>query len=170
MIQDWKEHPPIYFRDIQVLLGFCNLYRRFIRQFATLAKPLNLLMAGMKNGKKPGKIGSAWTAQEQSAFINLLSAFETAPLLKYYDPERPGQIETNTSTVAVGGIYSQQYKDGWHPVDYYSRQLKGPELRYRTPDQEILAIIEGFKTWRHYIKGSKYPTEVITDHRTCKAS
>ena len=164
-IREWKEYPPIYYRDIQVLLGFCNFYRRFIENYAKLAKPLNLLMVGMKNGRKPGKIGTAWTDREQTAFISLLEAFEKAPLLRHFDPDRPGRIETDASNLAMGGVYSQQYDNGWHPVAFFSRQFKGAEIRYGTPDQEMLAIVQCFKTWRHYIDGSKFPVEVITDHK-----
>lgn len=122
-------------------------------------------MAGMKNGRKPGKIGNAWTEKEQSAFISLLEAFGNAPLLRHFDPNRPGRIETDASKLAMGGVFSQKHDDGWHPVAFFSRQFKGPETCYSTPDQEMLAIVQCFKTWRHYVEGSKFPIEVITDHK-----
>ena len=42
-------------------------------------------------------------------------------------------------------------------------------MNYGTPDQEMLAIVEAFKHWRHYLEGSKYPVEVLTDHQNLQA-
>ena len=50
----WKEHPPKSYRDVQILLGFCNFYRRFIRGYSRVARSLTSLMKGSKNGKKTG--------------------------------------------------------------------------------------------------------------------
>ena len=53
-ITEWKNNPPESFRDVQVLLGFCNFYRRFIHGYSRLAQPLTSLMKGSKDGKKTG--------------------------------------------------------------------------------------------------------------------
>ena len=55
-ITKWKNTPPELYRDVQVLLGFCNFYRRFIRGYSTIARPLTSLMKGSKNGKKGGDL------------------------------------------------------------------------------------------------------------------
>ena len=73
-------------------------------------------------------------------------------------------METNASKSGMGAILSQLFDGRWHPIAFFSRQFKGPKLNYRTPDQEIIAIIESFKYWRHYLEGSKYPIKVLTDH------
>jgi reverse transcriptase-like protein len=59
-IQEWKDYPPKSYRDVQVLLGFCNFYRRFIRGYAKLARPLTALMKGSKNGRKFGNFDKDW--------------------------------------------------------------------------------------------------------------
>ncbi len=38
------------------------------------------------------------------------------------------------------------------------------ETRYKTHNQELLAIVQAFKTWRHYLKGCKYEVLIFTDH------
>ncbi len=38
------------------------------------------------------------------------------------------------------------------------------EIRYETHDGKLLAIVEAFKTWRHYLEGCKYEVLVLTDH------
>src|ERR1044072_2919666 len=51
-IQEWKEHPPKSYRDVQVLLGFCNFYRRFIEGYSRITRPLTSLIKGSKNARK----------------------------------------------------------------------------------------------------------------------
>ena len=126
-------------------------------------------MKGSKNGRKTGDFDKEWTDAQQRAFLTLLGAFEKAPLLRHYDPTLPIRLETDASTHALSGILSQLFEGRWHPIAFYSRQFKGPELNYGTPDQEMLAIVEAFKHWRHYLEGSKHPVEVLTDHHNLQA-
>ena len=163
-IREWKSRPPQNYRDVQVLLGFCNFYRRFIRGYSQLAQPLTTLLKGSKNGKKSGDLSKEWGEPQREAFLTLLGAFETAPMLKHFDPERQSRVEADASDYALGGIFSQLYEDGWHPEAFYSRQFKGAEVRYGTPDKEMLAIVDSFKHWRHYLEGSKHNIEVLSDH------
>jgi hypothetical protein len=51
-IKEWESHPPRSYRDLQVLLGFCNFYQRFIRGYLAIARPLTSLLKGSKGGKK----------------------------------------------------------------------------------------------------------------------
>ena len=166
-ISEWKDHPPRSYRDVQVFLGFCNFYRRFIRGYSRIATPLTSLMKGSKNGRKTGDFEKEWGSAQMDAFLALLGAFEQAPLLRHYDPERPTRLETDASKRALSGILSQLFEGRWHPIAFYSRQFKGPELNYGTPDQEMLAIVESFKHWRHYLEGST--VEVLTDHHNLQA-
>ncbi|EED18398.1 gag/polymerase/env polyprotein, putative [Talaromyces stipitatus ATCC 10500] len=163
-ISEWKEHPPGSYWDIQVFLGFCNFYRRFIQGYSRIARPLTSLMKGSKDGKKTGDFRREWGNTQQEAFLELLSAFETVSLLQHFDPDLLTRLETDASKYTLSGILSQLFEEQWHPIAFYSRQFKGPELNYGTPDQEMLAIVRAFKHWRHYLEGSKYPVEVLTDH------
>ncbi len=52
----------------------------------------------------------------------------------------------------------------WHLVAFFSRKMIPPKIQYKTYDQELLAIVEVFKTWRHYLEGCKYEILVPTDH------
>lgn len=117
-IKDWENHPPRSYRDLQVLLGFCNFYRRFIRGHSAIARPLTSLLKGSQNGRKSGDFSKEWGSLQQQAFLTLLGTFQTAPLLRHYDPELPMRLETDASDAALGGILSQLQKDTgqWHPI------------------------------------------------------
>lgn len=164
-IQEWPE--PQTYHDIQVFLGFCNFYRRFIHRYSAIAAPLTALLRGSKDGRKPGKANL--TDNEKRAFRNLIHAFEDAPLLRHYDPTRRIRLETDASQVAMAGILSQPDDEGkYHPVAFWSRKFKGPELDYGTPDQEMMAIVESFKHWRHYLEGNPHQIEVLSDHQNLR--
>jgi hypothetical protein len=155
-IKEWEDHPPRSYRDLQVLLGFCNFYRRFIQGYSAIARPLTALLKGSQNGRKSGDFSKDWGSLQQQAFLALLGAFQTAPLLRHYNPTLPIRLETDASDAALGGILSQQQPDTslWHPIAYFSKQFKGAETNYSTPDKELMAIVECFKHWRHYLEGS----------------
>ncbi len=94
-------------------------------------------------------------------------AFLKAPILNHFDPERHIRIETDASGYAIGGVLSQLTSDNsgqWHPEAFFSRKMIPAETRYETHNGELLAIVEAFKTWRHYLKGWKYEVLVLTDH------
>ena len=52
----------------------------------------------------------------------------------------------------------------WYPVAYFSRKMIPAETRYKTHNAELLAIVEAFKTWCHYLEGCKHKVLVLTDH------
>ena len=112
-------------------------------------------------------------------------AFTEAPILRHFDPECHIRIETDASGYAIGGVLSQLTSDQvtldsesnptkksdfgqWHPIVYFSRKMIPAEMRYETHDGELLAIVEAFKTWRHYLKGCKHKVLVLTDHNNLR--
>ncbi len=93
--------------------------------------------------------------------------FVEAPILNHFNLERYIRIETDALSYTISGILSQLTSDDlglWHPVGFFSRKIIPAETWYKTPDGELLAIIEVFKTWRHYLEGCKYEVFVLTDH------
>ena len=146
-IKEWESHPPRSYRDLQVLLGFCNFYRRFIQGYSAIARPLTSLLRGSQNGRKSGDLKQVWGSLQQQAFLALLGAFQTAPLLRHYNPALPIRLEADASDAALGGVLSQLQEDTnkWHPLAFFSKQFKGAEVYYFTPNKELIAIVECFK-------------------------
>jgi hypothetical protein len=168
-IADWPS--PTSYKDIQQFLGFANFYRRFIKDYSRIARPLTSLLKGMVNGRKPGKLTLEGDAAE--AFKTLCAAFTTAPVLVHFARDAPIKVETDASTFACSGILSQLQSVGsgnpeWHPVAFWSRKFIDAETRYETYDQEMLAIVDAFKHWRHYLEGASHPVRVLTDHNNLK--
>ncbi|SCO20290.1 uncharacterized protein FFB20_15917 [Fusarium fujikuroi] len=165
-ILEWPE--PTTYREIQVFLGFCNFYRRFIYGYSKVTAPLTALMKGSQNGKKPGSV--RLNDQERQSFRALIAEFGKAPVLRHFDPERHIRVETDASDYAMAGILSQPDDEGrYHPIAFWSRKFNDPERRYGTPDQEMMAIVESFKHWRHYLEGSLKQVEVLSDHQNLQS-
>ncbi|SLM34140.1 gag polymerase env [Lasallia pustulata] len=174
-VEEWL--PPQDVHQLQVFLGFANFIRRFIKNYLQIAAPLlNLLKTG-KNKKEigvkvqqtnvvPPPFPLSETALE--AFKALKEAFTSAPLLRYFDENKPMRVETDASAFAIGGILTQQFEINghlhWLPVTYYSKKLLDTETRYGTGEQELFAIVEAMHHWRHYCRGARHPIVVLTDH------
>ena len=107
------------------------------------------------------------TSGARKAFTELRQAFIKAPILHHFDLKCHIRVETDASGYAIGGVLSQLTSDDlgrWHPVAFFSRKMIPAETRYETHDGELLAIVEAFKTWRHYLEGSQHEVLVLTNH------
>lgn len=155
-VKSWKT--PVCIKDIQAFLGFANFYRRFIKNFSSLAKPLTELT------KKD--IPWIWSRTCEKAFLTLKSAFTQAPVLRHFDPDKRCIVEVDSSDWALGGILSQ-YDDQkiLHPVAYFSGPLNAAQINYEIYDKELLAVVTAFKHWRPELEGTLDPVLVITDHK-----
>ena len=137
-IQDWPALTSV--TQTRGFLGFGNFYRRFIRGFSELAKPLNDLL------KKDKKFN--WTSDCQLAFDELKKRFTEEPVLMMPDQSRPFQIETDASKYATGAVLTQLDLNGdRHPVSFLSKMFSPTERNYKIYDQELLAIIQALNEW-----------------------
>ena len=107
------------------------------------------------------------TPDAKWAFTQLRQAFTKAPIFRHFDPEYHIRNKTDVSGYAIGGVLSQLTLDNlgrWHPVAFYSWKMILAKTRYKTHNGELLSIVKGFKTWRHYLKHCKHEVLVLTDH------
>ncbi len=107
------------------------------------------------------------TLRARKAFTKLRQAFVEAPILNYFDPECHIWIEMNASGYVIGRILSQLTLNDLgqcHPIAVFSKKMISSETQYETYNGELLAIIEAFKTWRHYLEGCKHDVLVLTEH------
>ena len=161
-VEQWPK--PTCTRDIQVFLGFTNFYQRFVEGYSCLTAPLTELTKGAIKGKssrEPFQLGK----EAHQAFFTLKERFLTALILTHFDAGQPIYVETDASDFAIAGILSQVQEDKqWHPVAFWSHKMQGTERHYETHDKELLAIVESFKRWHHYLEGSQFPMYILCDH------
>ena len=106
---------PTCVRDVRSFLGLASYYRKFIRGFKDIARPLHKL-----TGKA---VVFEWTDEHEVALQGLKTALVTAPVLAHPNMQLPFTIMTDASDNAVGGILCQDQGMGLQPVAYYSRSL-----------------------------------------------
>ena len=157
VILDWTR--PTTLKQVQSFIGFCNFYRRFIRNFSHITKPLHKL------AQKDFKF--EWTSACQTAFDEMKKAITSAPVLRHFDRDREAILETDSSDYVNAGILSQYDDDGvLHPVAFYSKNLAPAECNYEIYDKELLAIINGLETWRADLESTDIPIKIFTDHKS----
>src|SRR5258705_10258123 len=155
-VVDWPT--PENTTDVHSFLGFTNFYQRFIRNFSDIAKPMNALL--QKNTKW------LWADEQACTFECLKTAICSAPVLVFPDPDRAYLVEADSSGYATGAVLSQMRDDKkWHPIAFINKGLSPAERNYNICDKEMLAIIRALEQWRHYLEGTKYPVQVLTDHK-----
>ena len=82
------------------------------------------------------------------------------------DIRNPFHIKCDTSNFATGAILSQVASNGkWHLYAYISKLLSLMEYNYLIYNKELLAIIQAFEAWQHYLEGTKYLVDVWIDHK-----
>ena len=156
VIGDWPT--PRNLKEVQSFLGFANFYRRFIDAYSRIVRPLT----NLTQKDTPFQ----WSPPQEAAFQQLKSAFQSAPVLAHFDPDHQIIIETDASDFAIGTILSQlQPADNdIHPIAFHSRTMAPAERNYDIYDKELLAIVESFQHWRHYLEGARHRIEVFSDH------
>ena len=151
-----KEFPvPKTQKNVRQFLGLSGFYRRFLRNYAKIARPLFDLL------KKDAKFD--WTTECQKAFEFLKDQLCKAPILIFPNFKEEFLLFTDASGIAIGALLAQGTIKKNNPVAYFSRALKGAELRYSTYEKEALAIHDSIKHFRQYLYANKFT--VITDHK-----
>ena len=151
---------PTDLSKLRQFLGLGSYYRRFIRNFASIAAPLSALT------KKNAPF--EWTLKCQEAFKRLKQLLCRAPVLAYpqFGPGQQFVLETNASLAGLGAVLSQTDDQGHlHPVAYASRSLHKHECNYHITELETLAIVWAAGYFRPYLLG--HHCLVLTDHAAC---
>ena len=110
---EWPK--PKSVRDVRSFLGLASYYRRFVRGFSEMARPLTELT---KSG-----VEWKWSSTQHQAFNRLKLALTTAPILKLPDFEKQFVVTTDASDAAVGAILEQDFGNGLQPIAFSSRKL-----------------------------------------------
>ena len=146
---------PTSAKEVQKFLGLANYYRRFVKGFASIAKPLHKLTEKNSVFK--------WTEECQEAFIELRHRLTSTPALAHPDFSKPFTLDTDASNTGIGAVLSQEGEDGVeHVIAFGSRLLTKPERNYCVTRRELLAVVFFTNHFRPYLMGRKFCLR--TDH------
>ena len=145
--------PPKNYTGVRSFIGMTGFFRRFIKHFARIAKPLNNILEGKGREFKLQLVTLSPEALE--AFHTLKEKCMTAPVLAFADFKKPFRLTTDASGDGLGAVLSQKADDGeYHPVAFASRELKGGEAKYHSSKLEFLAlkwaVTEQFREYLQY--------------------
>jgi hypothetical protein len=155
-------------KDVEQFLGLAGYYRRFIADFSKIAAPLSALCGTLKKPTKGARSSAlpkkafTWGEEEQRAFDHLKEAVSSAPCLAMPDPDREFIVHTDASGFATGAVLMQKFAEGLWPIAFLSKKMKPAERNYPIYEQELLAILNALRAWRHYLGGRRFT--VWTEH------
>lgn len=172
---------PQTLRELKSFLGFSGYYRRFVKGYSSIVKPLHNLTSGYpplhkKTRSKPPDprqktnqyhdpkehFGARWTTACQQAFESVIQSLTTAPVLAFADPQRPYLLHTDASTTGLGAVLYQEQENHLRVVGYASRGLSRSESRYPAHKLEFLALKWSVtEKFSDYLYGNHFT--VVTD-------
>ena len=150
--------PPKNTTQLKSFLGAIGYYRKFIKNFAQIAKPLFYLL----------KKNSIFNFSEEciKAFEELKNKLIQAPILTPPDFSKPFIIRTDASRDGLGGVLLQRDKNNLEvPIFYESRSLSKSEENYSITDLEGKAVFHCVQKFKQFITGNSFITIVYTDHK-----
>jgi len=121
-------------KDVQKFWRLASYYKRFVKDFAKIARPLHEMT------RKENKW--SWEERQQKVFEELKKRFMTEPVLVTSDLDKEMRVEADASDFATGEVLSMKCEDEkWRPVAYISKSLNKAERNYKIHNKEMLAII-----------------------------
>lgn len=166
---------PTNLKTLQSFLGFAGYYRRFIKGYAAIAKPLNDLTRGYATSHRPKSrrsdnqlldpkqlFGIRWTPECQLAFSTLIDRLTSAPVLGFADPALPYILHTDANTTGLGAALYQEQEGKLRAIAFASRGLTQSESHYPAHKLEFLALKWSVtENVQDYLYGANFT--VITD-------
>ncbi len=153
-ILDWPV--PTKKKELQSFLGFTNFYRRFIKNYSKIVKPMTQLM---------GNDAWRWGRAQQEAFEQLKKQLAEDVVLTIPTNEGKFRVEADASKGAIGAVLSQEQEGKWRPVSFLLKSLSVTERNYEIYDKELLTIMLALEEWRHYLMGAYQDFKIWTDHQ-----
>ena len=151
-VQQWPVPQSVH--ELRSFLGLCTYYRRFVPNFASVARDLHVLT-------EHGHVFK-WTDSCQKAFEELKHALSSAPVLAYPRQGIRFMLDTDASNTGIGAVLSQVQDDQERVIAYYSRTLSKSERNYCVTRRELLAVVEAIKHFHKYLYGQEF--SLRTDH------
>lgn len=150
---------PIDVSRLRAFLGLANYYRRFVKNFSLIAKPLTIL-----TGKDQPW---TWGHEQQQAFDTLKQKLGSALVLRRPDATRPFQLHTDWSAVGLGAVLAQKDDVGReYVIAFASRSNNNAESNYSSYEGEALAAVWAIAHFRPYLYGQQFT--LVTDHQPLK--
>ena len=147
---------PKNLKDVRAYVSLLSYYRKYIKNFAQIAKPLTSLLE--KNAK------FVWTTECQNAFDTLKAALSERTQLTLPDFTKPFILACDASAISIGAVLSQKGDDDKeYPIAFASKVLSKTERNWSVTEREAYAIVWAVNYFRSFLLGQKF--KLYSDHR-----
>ncbi|GJS65334.1 putative mitochondrial protein [Tanacetum coccineum] len=150
-MQKWPT--PVNVKQLRGFLGLTGYYRRFIKDYASISKPLTLLLK---------KNSFVWNPNAQTSFGTLKEAMSQAPVLALPNFNKSFTVEIDASGMGIGAVLQQ----GGHPIAYLSKSLSSKHQALSAYEKEFYAVLMALEKWRRYLLDKHF--KIKTDHFSLK--
>jgi len=150
--------PPVNVKGVRSFLGHAGFYRRFIKDFSKIAKPLSNLLNKDKSFHFDNEC--------LNAFETLKERLTSAPIITAPNWNLNFKLMCDASDYVVGAVLGQRKNKIFHAIHYASKVLNEAQINYATTEKELLAIVYALEKFHSYLIGSKIV--VYTDHAAIK--
>ncbi|XP_071912330.1 uncharacterized protein [Coffea arabica] len=151
-ILEWPT--PTNVSQVRSFHGLASFYRRFVKDFSTIAAPLNETIK--KN------VGFQWEKEQEESFNKLKDLLTSAPILALPNFDVTFEVECDASGIGIGAVLHQNNR----PLAHFSEKLSGGALNYPTYDKELYAVVRALEVWQHYLMPKEFV--IHTDHESIK--
>nr|XP_028952487.1 uncharacterized protein LOC103407978 [Malus domestica] len=149
---------PTTVREVHSFLGHAGFYRRFMKDFSMISRPLcRLLQKDVTFDMNENCV---------VAFNKLKELLSTAPVIMPPDWSLPFELMCDAPDYAVGAVLGQRVNKVPYVIYYASRTLNDAQLNYSTTEKEFLAVVFALEKFRSYLIGTK--VIVFSDHAALK--
>ncbi|GJS30334.1 reverse transcriptase domain-containing protein [Tanacetum coccineum] len=153
-----KLPPPTNIKGVRSFLGHASFYRRFIKDFSKIARPLTKLL----EKDTPFEFDD----ECQKTFELLKEKLTCAPVIVSPNWNLPFELMCDASDFAVGAVLGQKDGKNFHPIYFASKTLNPAQQKYTVTKKELMAVVFAFDKFRSYLILSK--PIVHTDHSILK--
>lgn len=151
---------PKTLKELQHFLGLAQYYRRFIRNFSVIAKPM-FELTGKDGADLNGQL--LWDEDAEIAFVELKQAMKSDAILALPDFSKPFFLDTDASNIGVGAVLEQEFDGVRKQVGFFSKHLTAAQRKYSALERELLAIVLAIENFHHLVFG--HELTVISDHQ-----
>ena len=144
---------PQSIHDVRSFHGLASFYRRFIKNFSTIAAPLTEVLKKEK---------FEWTRAAQQSFEELKEIITRAPTLALPDFDKLFEVDCDASGVGIGAVLNQEGR----PIAFFSEKLNESRRKYSTYEKEFYAIVRALDHWSHYLLAKEFV--LYSDHESLK--
>lgn len=140
--------------EVQRFIDLVSYFRKFIKDFALKAKPLQSLI------KKNVKFN--FDEKCEKAFQLLKKELTEYLILRLYDPQADTELHTDACSNGIGAILLQKQKNNlWAPIAFFSQSTNESEKKYHSFELEMLVIVRAVERFHLYLYGITFTIQIV---------